>query len=297
MTARSPHEPHRSATPLELFFDLVFVVAIAQASNGLHHAIAEGHALEGLAGYLMVFFAVWWAWMNFTWFASAYDSDDVPYRLAVFVQMAGALIMAAGVPAMFEARAPNAATAGGYVVMRLAVVAQWLRAAASDPAHRTTARRYAAGITVLQLAWIALVFWSGPWVPGFIALAALELAVPVYAERAAATTWHPHHITERYGLLTLIVLGETILAATVAVQAALASGEALAALAPIIVGGLLIVYAMWWIYFDRPVHDLLTSLRRGIIWGYGHYVVFAAAAAQGAGLAVAVDQATGRAPP
>ena len=81
MTARSPHETHRVATPLELFFDLVFVVAIAQAAGGLHHAIADGHALEGLIGYLMVFFAIWWAWMNFTWFASAYDCDDVPYRL------------------------------------------------------------------------------------------------------------------------------------------------------------------------------------------------------------------------
>ncbi|MCI0435913.1 MAG: low temperature requirement protein A, partial [Gemmatimonadetes bacterium] len=104
MAARSPDEPHRVATPLELFFDLVFVVAIAQAGSGLHHAVADGHPVEGLIGYLLVFFAVWWAWMNFTWFASAYDRGDVPYRLAVLVQMAGALILAAGIPAMFEAR-------------------------------------------------------------------------------------------------------------------------------------------------------------------------------------------------
>jgi len=292
MTARSPHEAHRAATPLELFFDLVFVVAIAQAGSGLHHAIAEAQALTGLFGYLMVFFAIWWAWMNFTWFASAYDCDDVPYRLAVFVQIAGALILAAGVPAMFETRTPNGATVGGYVVMRLAVVAQWLRASASDPERRTTARRYAVGITVLQMAWVAMLLVPELWAPGFLTFAALELVVPVWAERAAPTTWHPQHIAERYGLLTLIVLGESILAATVAVQSALASGEALAALGPLIVGGLLIVYSMWWVYFDRPVHDLLTSLRKAVIWGYGHYLVFAAAAAVGAGLAVAVDQAT-----
>ncbi|MGH9312612.1 MAG: low temperature requirement protein A [Vicinamibacterales bacterium] len=292
MTARSPHEAHRTATPLELFFDLVFVVAIAQAASGLHHSIAEAHALTGLIGYLMVFFAIWWAWMNFTWFASAYDCDDVPYRLAVFVQIAGVLILAAGVPAMFETRTPNLATVGGYVVMRLAVVAQWLRASASDPEHRTTARRYAAGITVLQVAWVAMLLVPGLWVPGFLTLAALELVVPVWAERAAPTTWHPQHIAERYGLLTLIVLGESILAATVAVQSAVASGEALAALGPLIVGGLLIVCSMWWVYFDRPVYDLLTSFRKAIIWGYGHYLVFAAAAAVGAGLVVAVDQAT-----
>ena len=146
MPARSPHEAHRNATPLELLFDLVFVVAIAQAGEGLHHAVSAGHALEGLEGYLMVFFAIWWAWMNFTWFASAYDSDDVPYRLAVFVQITGALVMAGGVSQMFEQRQPNAAVLGGYVLMRLALVGQWLRAAASDPPHRQTALRYAGGV-------------------------------------------------------------------------------------------------------------------------------------------------------
>ncbi len=88
------------------------------------------------------------------------------------------------------------------------------------------------------------------------------------------------------------MLGESILAATVAIQSALASGEALTALLPLIIGGLLIVFSMWWAYFDRPVHDLLTSLGKAIVWGYGHYLVFAAAAAVGAGLAVNVDQVT-----
>jgi low temperature requirement protein LtrA len=292
MTARSPHEPHRASTPLELLFDLVFVVAISQAASGLHHAIAEAHAVEGLVGFLMVFFAIWWAWMNFTWFASAYDSDDLPYRLAVFVQIAGALVLAAGVRGMFETHTPNLATITGYVVMRLAIVGQWLRAAASDPDRRVTARRYAAGISIVQLAWVGMLWVPDLWRPGFVMLAACELAVPVWAERAAPTTWHPQHIAERYGLLTLIVLGESILAATVAIQSALASGEALPALLPLIIGGLLIAYSMWWVYFDRPVHDLLTSMGKAIVWGYGHYFVFAAAAAVGAGLAVSVDQAT-----
>jgi low temperature requirement protein LtrA len=292
MVPRSPHEHRRAATPLELLFDLVFVVAIAQAGQGLHHAIAESHPLDGLASYAMVFFAIWWAWMNFTWFASAYDCDDVPYRLAVFVQIAGALILAAGVSAMFEDRAPNVATVGGYVVMRLALVGQWLRAAASDPARRTTARRYALGIALVQLAWVALLFAPRLWTVGFAVFAVLELLVPVWAERAATTPWNAHHIAERYGLLTLIVLGESIAAATVAVKTALASGEALSDLIPLIVGGLLIVYSLWWFYFDRPVHDLLTSFRKAITWGYGHYLVFASAGAVGAGLAVAVDQAT-----
>src|SRR5262245_39305795 len=158
MRARSPHEPHRVATPLELLFDLVFVVAIAEAADGLHHAVAAQHAADGLVGYVMVFFAIWWAWMNFTWFASAYDVDDLPYRLAVFVQITGALILAGGIPLMFATQRPNWATIGGYVLMRLAMVAQWLRASAADHERGATARRYAAGISVLQAGWIATMF-------------------------------------------------------------------------------------------------------------------------------------------
>ena len=82
MQPRDSDEEHRAATPLELFFDLCFVVAVAQAAGSLHHALAEDHLAQALVGYPMVFFAIWWAWMNFTWFSSAYDTDDVAYRLA-----------------------------------------------------------------------------------------------------------------------------------------------------------------------------------------------------------------------
>src|ERR1700753_3380325 len=94
MRARTRTEPDRAATPLELFFDLCFVVAVSLAAARLHHSFTEDHVGPGLLGYLMVFFAIWWAWMNFTWFASAYDTDDGPYRLATLVQMGGALGMA-----------------------------------------------------------------------------------------------------------------------------------------------------------------------------------------------------------
>jgi low temperature requirement protein LtrA len=289
---RSPDEKHRAATPLELFFDLVFVVAIAHAASDLHHAIAAGHAADGLVSYAMVFFAIWWAWMNFTWFGSAYDNDDVPYRLLTFLQMSGALILAAGVPEAFEERDFTVVTFG-YVVMRLALVAQWLRAARGDALRRTTARRYALGITVLQAGWVGLLAVPEPFgVPGFALLALGELAVPVWAERAARTPWHPDHIVERYGLFTIIVLGESILAASLAIQAATADGASAADLLAEIVGGVLIVFAMWWLYFDRPAPDLGKSLREPFVWGYGHLLVFAAAAATGAGIAVEVDRAS-----
>ena len=295
MRGRSPHEPHRTATPLELFFDLVFVVAIARASVGLHHGIAEHHFAEGIIRYAMVFFGIWWAWMNFSWFASAYDVDDIPYRLTVFLLMTGVLIFTAGIPEMFAAQDFTLGVIG-YVVMRLAMVIQWLRAARGDEAHHGTARRYALGIAVVQVYWVLLLLVPAQlFLAGFVTGAVVELLVPAWAERSSMTPWHPHHIAERYGLMTLIVLGESVLAASIATERAIDSGSLLSDLAPLIVGGLLIVYSLWWIYFYRPVHHLLTSYRRAFVWGYGHYFVFASAAAVGAGLAVALDQDIGKA--
>ncbi len=150
MAPRSPSESHRAATPLELFFDLCFVVAVASGAASLHHALAEGHVADAIVSYLFVFFAIWWAWMNFTWFASAYDNDDVPYRLAVLVQISGALLLAAGIPELFSDQQSPVAVLG-YVLMRLAMVTQWLRAAANDPARRAANLRYALGISVVQV--------------------------------------------------------------------------------------------------------------------------------------------------
>ncbi|MGW9213477.1 low temperature requirement protein A [Embleya sp. NPDC055664] len=95
MTARAIDEPHRTASPLELLFDLTFVVAVAAVTAQFARDIAEGHALSGVVPFLEVFFAVWWAWMNFTWFASSYDTDDAAYRLPTMVQMAGVPTLAA----------------------------------------------------------------------------------------------------------------------------------------------------------------------------------------------------------
>ncbi|MEV0677714.1 low temperature requirement protein A [Actinosynnema sp. NPDC050436] len=289
MTARRSDEEHRVATPLELLFDLSFVVAVASAAANLHHALAEDHVGHGVAGYLTVFFAIWWAWLNFTWFASAYDTDDVPYRLTTLVQVAGVLVVAAGVPRAFD-RADFTVITAGYVIMRLAMVVQWLRAARSDPEHRSCARRYALGITVVQVGWVARLWLpdSAFWV-GFLVLVVAELAVPAWAERVGRTTWHPHHIAERYGLFTLIVLGESILAATNAISSALDAGHASGALLSLAGAGLVIVFSLWWLYFDHPAHGIETSMRVSLTWGYGHYLVFASVAAVGAGLAVAVD--------
>jgi len=292
MVARSADEEHRSATMLELFFDLCFVVAVAQAASALHHEVAAGHVGDGIVGYAMVFFAIWWAWMNFTWFASAYDTDDIPYRLTTLVQIAGALILAAGVPDAMDG-SDFAVITIGYVVMRLAMVTQWLRAASTDIPHRRSSLRFVAGIVTVQVGWVLRLAMPEGWaMASFLVLVLAELAVPIWAERAAPTSWHPRHIAERYGLFTLIVLGECVLASTLAIQSALDGDAALADLATTAAGGLVTVFGMWWVYFSKEAHRLLTSLRAGIIWGYGHYLVFASAAAVGAGLGVNVDRVT-----
>jgi Bacterial low temperature requirement A protein (LtrA) len=102
MSGRDPGEAHRASTPLELLFDLTFVIAVARAAGQLHEALAHAHVGLALAGYAAVFFGLWWAWVNFTWFASAYDTDDVPCRLLTLLQMAGLQHQhaAAGCPAL-----------------------------------------------------------------------------------------------------------------------------------------------------------------------------------------------------
>jgi low temperature requirement protein LtrA len=301
MTARDPNEAHRASTPLELFFDLTFAAAVAQAAEGLQQGLVDGNARHVLIVYPLVFFGIWWGWMNFTWFASAYDTDDVLYRIVVLVQMTGVLILAAGVP-----RALNhwdfSLMVVGYVVMRLAMVSLWVRAAISDPPGRTCDLRYAGGITLVQVGWsLCLLLHSTTRFVAFGVLALGELGVPVFAEAKRHTTWHPGHIAERYGLFTIIVLGETILATSIGVRIALANRASLGELAPDLVGGLLIVFSLWWIYFDMPAGEIVRQVRREFTrrlngafeWGYGHYFVFASAAATGAGLTVAIDQATG----
>ncbi|WP_189175082.1 low temperature requirement protein A [Streptomyces lasiicapitis] len=296
MTARGREEEHRAATPLELFFDLCFVVAVAQAGVELVHAVAEGHPGEGVLNYAMVFFAMWWAWMNFTWFASAYDNDDTLYRVVTLVQIAGVLVLAAGVSKAFQDHQFLVVWLG-YLIMRLALITQWLRAAASTTgAERRTALRYAGGVALCQVGWLGLlVLPEGARAWTFLVMAIAEMAVPTWAERARTTPWHPHHISERYGLFTIIVLGETIAAATVAVKSGIDENDALGELLPIAVGGLLLVFAAWWIYFVVPIHGHLASNKQAFLWGYGHYLIFASAAAIGAGIEVAVEQAVGKA--
>lgn len=289
MRPRNPEEEGRSASTLELFFDLVFVVAVATASVNLHHKLSEGHVGDGILHYLMVFFAIWWAWMNFTWFASAFDNDDWLYRVLTVVQMGGVLVLAAGVEDTFVDGDLVLVTAG-YAVMRVAMIAQWLRAS-RDAELRTTARAYAGGIGLVQVLWIGRLLLPEEWgLVTFVLLAVAEMAVPYVAERIGETPWHPHHLTERYGLFTLILLGESLLASANAIIDAFHEDAYTDELVPLGVLALVVASALWWIYFWAPHHHVIT--RSNFLWGYGHYFVFAAAGAISAGFEVQIDHLT-----
>ena len=288
-TLRDPHEEHRVSTPLELLFDLTFVVAVARAAAGLHHALAAGHVIDGLLGFTTGFFGVWWGWMNYTWFATCHDSDDVAHRLLTLLQMAGVLVFAAGFRRAFEQQDFLIATVG-YAIMRSGLVLSWLRVARDVPVMRPRALRYAVAIVAVQGLWFArlglppeLSLWT------FAALAVLEMLIPLWAERYSdRIVFHAEHIEERYGLFTIIVLGESILSAAIGFDAAADAAGFTSALVVIGVSGLVLAFAAWWLYFDHPGH-LAPTPRTAFRWGYGHVVVFAALAASGAGMQVAAE--------
>jgi low temperature requirement protein LtrA len=158
MSGRDPYEEHRVATPLELLFDLTFVIGFGISADQFAHMLAENHVGAGLLGFSFATFAICWAWINFSWFASAYDTDDWIYRLLTMLQMVGVIIMALGFPPLFASiehghNVDNRVMVAGYVVMRIALVAQWLRAAKQDPEHRAACLTYAVAVTVAQVGW------------------------------------------------------------------------------------------------------------------------------------------------
>jgi low temperature requirement protein LtrA len=291
--ARSKDEPYRSATPLELFYDLVYVVAIAFLAGELHHAITEVHHVpHAILMYLWVFWCVWWPWNTYTFFASGYDTDDTQFRLASFAQMIGVIIVAIGVKPAFQEE-NFLYIMLGYLVMRVPYILMWFKVARDDIESRPVALRYAFGVLLVQCGWTLTVLFYQSWTV-WIILLICELLVPWIAERSMAkgenTKYHVEHIEERMGLLTIIVLGESILASVNAFDSVLKNFTP--ELGMIVSGALLILFSMWWLYFDDHVEEELHDETTCFIWSYGHYFLFAAAAAVGALISVCVDAAT-----
>jgi low temperature requirement protein LtrA len=294
MGGRDPHEEHRAATPLELLFDLTFVVAFGIAGNETAHALAEGHVTAAVLGFTFATFAISWAWINFSWFASAYDTDDWIFRLSTMVQMVGVLILALGLPDMFASIdhgdvVDNAVMVAGYIVMRVPMVFQWLRAARQDPGRRSACLTYATAVLVAQFGWVGALIAQTSLPVTFVLVVLLvlvELSGPLIAEtRKGGTPWHAHHIAERNALLVIITLGEVVLGTTVALSAVVEGPGWSVDVVVLGLAGTALAFGMWWIYFVLPCADLLHRYRhRSFGWGYGHIVLFGAVAAVGAGL-------------
>ncbi len=294
MSGRDPHERHRVATPLELLFDLTFVIAFGVTASAFAHELSVNHVGAGLAGFAFSTFAVCWAWVNFSWFASAYDTDDWMYRLTTMLQMVGVIILALGIPPVFTSieegrHVDNRVMVAGYVVMRIAMIAQWLRAAKQDPRRRAACLTYAGTITVAQIGWVGLIF-ANPSVPVMFLLVAVlilvELAGPQLAEtKNGGTPWHAHHIAERYGLLTIIALGEGVVGTVASLTAVVRQqGWTLGAVL-VAVAGTGLTFGMWWVYYVIPASDLLHVHReRSFIFGYLHIPLYGSIVATGAGL-------------
>jgi low temperature requirement protein LtrA len=296
-SGRDPDERHRASTPLELLYDLTIVVAFGTAADELARYIAEDHVGVGVAGFAFAAFAVSWAWVNYSWFASAYDTDDWVFRLATMVQMVGVIVLSLGLPQMFASidhgdTLDSGVMVAGYVVMRVALLFLWGQVVRHDPGRAPAARTYMLTIGISQAGWIVTSILDLPVGPTFAAFAALigvELAGPFVAERKTGTPWHAHHIAERYGLLVIITLGEVIIG-TVASLNALVHSEAgwTVDAALLAIAGVGLTFGCWWMYFVVPWAEPLARHReRSFAFGYGHLLIFAPLAAMGGGLHVA----------
>lgn len=304
MTGRDPKEANRVSTPLELLFDLTFVAAFIQASDQAAHSIAEGHFGVAVIGFAFVSSTVCWAWVNFSWFASAFDTDDWFFRVMTMVQMIGVLVLALGTPPVFESLDAGGpleigVMVAGYVVMRVAMLAQWLRVALQDPNSRRAALVFATTIAVAQVGWVVVALLQLPLAslaPVLVVLYAIELGGPIIAARVSALPpWHAHHIAERYGLFMIITIGEVVLGTIAAVSAVVGRVDWSLEAVMVVVAGIGLAFGLWWSFFLVPFGDILSRHRRRAWgWAYGGVVVFSSTAALGAGLHAAAYVAGGR---
>ncbi|MFF0724456.1 low temperature requirement protein A [Streptomyces sp. NPDC004134] len=300
MTGRDPGERGRAVTPLELLFDLTFVVAVGTAASFLAEMSAGDHAWRAVVAFTLAMFAISIAWISFSWFASAFGTDDWLFRSLTMLQMIGVVIFALGLPAMFHSVEKGhhleiRAIVIGYVVMRIAMVAQWWRAARESPEYHDVCMANIRWTVIAQAGWLVVGFTRLSFalvIVAYVVFTALELLLPVFTQGGAGgTPWHPHHVAERYGLFAIITLGEGVVG-TVASSGGLLGGpegtEWTTNAVAVVVAGVGLTFGMWWVYFTTPFGDILVHRRaRGYLFGYGHIPVFAGIAGAGAGLHVA----------
>src|SRR5215216_4284831 len=274
-------DEERSASWLELFFDLVFVVAIAQ----LALALADDLSPVGFMRFLLLFVPVWWSWVGYTNYADRFDTDDPVFRAMMIFGMLAMAALAVSVPDAFSGG--SEAFALSYVAVRVVLILLYERARRNVPAARALIS-VTMGVFVFGAAlWALSLLVDEPWRFGLWGFAlVVEGATPWVARRAMASVpYHASHLPERYGLFTIIVLGESLVAVV------LGLGHARWGAAPIAAGALGFVSAasLWWLYFDSIER---IAIRRSLLarntFIYGHLLIALGLAISGVGVKTAI---------
>jgi low temperature requirement protein LtrA len=274
-------EEERRATWLELFYDLVFVAAIAEVA----HSLGEHVSLSGYIGYVLLFVPVWWSWVGATFYATRFDTDDLGHRLLTLLQMIAIAVLAVNVHHGLGESSVGFALS--YVTVRGILIVQYLVAGYHVAAARGLTNWYATGFGIAAVIWLVSVFVPAPWRFGLWILALIiDFATPLTAGKLVAKLPPSFsHVPERLGLFTIIVLGEAVIAVVRGV-AQLEWGVSSAVEAVL---GMGIAFSLWWIYFDSVDGSPLRGMRDGrmgigLIWLYSHLPLAIGIAATGVGV-------------
>jgi low temperature requirement protein LtrA len=284
----------RHATWTELFFDLVFVVCVAQLATGLH----DRPSLSGAATFARLFVPVWWTWTTYAYVADLFDADDAAFRAVLLGAMLLVAAQAATLPAAFDGRTTGFAVA--YAVLRVDLLAVYAWAWRSDRSMRRLTATHLAGFALGLAVWLGALAFDGParyalW--GVSIAIDLATGLVAYLPRADIPR-HSSHMPERFGAFVLIVLGESVIAVSVGTADAHWAFESVATAAL----GFALASALWWMYFARFDGEVFNwalgggaeARRRSFVYGYVHLPMMAALAAVGVGVKLAIEQAIAR---
>jgi low temperature requirement protein LtrA len=276
----------RHATWLELFFDLVFVISIAEVA----HTLEDYRTLADFLGTAGLFVAVWWAWVGYTVYADRFDTDDVAHRVLVLAGMLAVIAMALSVHDALHGGSARFALA--FVAVRGIVLLLNARARRHAAPARPLLNLFLAAFSTGAALWLLSVFVPEParYVLWGVALV-IELSAPWLGRRQIVKApVHASHLVERFGLFTLIVLGESVV--RVAQGAADVDDWTTATLAAA-GGGFLLVAGLWWLYFDRLDEGAVRSVLRGLVWNYTHLPLLAGLVSVAVGTEYAIRDAAG----
>jgi low temperature requirement protein LtrA len=285
LRAAADEVDERRASWLELFFDLVFVVAITV----LAHELVVDHSTAGFLRFAGLFVPVYVAWQGYMAYADRFDSDDLAFRVAYLAAMLAIAAMAILIGDVAHGT-HSAAFTLAYVMLRTLMLALYWRAWRSVPEARPLIRRYGIGYGLGVTIWLASLAVDTPGRYWFWAVAlALELSLPPLSIRLhRVVPTHGSHLPERWGLFTLIVLGESVVA--VALETSDADWRVESAGAAVL--GFAVVAAVWWLYFDRLEHVALRgSSPSPVVYSYAHLPLLMGLAALSAGVTLVIDRA------